>query len=64
VHRGPNGGLKAAGVKTYEERKLKEKGMSVPKFEHLNALGARIDRGRAAGRWVDIEPAATRVRHE
>ena len=41
VHRGPNGGLKAARVKTYEERKLKEKGMSVLKFEHLNALGVK-----------------------
>ena len=41
VHRGPNGGLKAARVKPYAERKLPEKGMSVGKFEHLYALGVK-----------------------
>jgi hypothetical protein len=44
VHRGPNGGLKAARVKLWEERKLEQKGMGVSKFDNLAALGvAQVD---------------------
>jgi hypothetical protein len=39
VHRGPNGGLKAARVKPYDERKLPEKGFPLSKFDNLVALG-------------------------
>jgi len=39
LHRGPNGGWKAARVKIYEERKLKEKGSVLTKIDNLAALG-------------------------
>jgi hypothetical protein len=42
LHRGPNGGLKAARVKLFEERKLKEKGSVLMKFDNLVALGINM----------------------
>jgi hypothetical protein len=39
LHRGPSGGLKAARVKLYEDRKLKEKGSVLMKHDNLAALG-------------------------
>jgi hypothetical protein len=39
VHRGPNGGLKAASVKTWDDRKKQQSGTSVLKLANVNALG-------------------------
>jgi hypothetical protein len=39
VHRGPNGGLKSAKVKLWEDRELPQKGMGLSKLDQLPTLG-------------------------